>query len=84
MMVAGVPLRDEDVLALTGLLDDSGFPDTAEALVVALEAGQALVALSITDREAILRVLDDPPRGLAELRSVLLVEREGRVRQGLV
>ena len=49
-----------------------------------LDAEQALVALSIADREAILRVLDDPPTGLAELRGVLVAEHEGRVRDGLV
>ena len=36
------------------------------------------------DREAILRVLDDPPAGLAELRGVLLAKHQGRVRDGLV
>jgi uncharacterized protein (DUF1778 family) len=66
------------------MLDDSGFVDTAEALVVALEAKQALVALSIADREAILRVLDDPPAALAELRSALLAEHRARLRDGLV
>ena len=33
----------------------------ADALLAALDAEQDLVALSIDDREAILRVLDDPP-----------------------
>jgi hypothetical protein len=84
MMVAGVPVRNQDVLHMTGLMDDSGFHDTAEALVVALEADQALVPLTIEDREAIWRALDDPSEGLAELRGVLLAEHEGRVREGLV
>ena len=52
--------------------------------MVALEAEQAMVALTIQDREAILRTLDDPPAGLAELRGVLLDEHQGRVRDGLV
>jgi hypothetical protein len=43
------------------------------------------VALIVVDRESILRALDDPPSdGLAELRAVLLVEHEWRVREGLV
>jgi hypothetical protein len=42
------------------------------------------VALTIPDREAILRALDDPPKGLAELRGVLLREHEWRLRVGLV
>ena len=61
-----------------------GFDDTAEALTVALEAEQALVALTIQDREAILRTLVEPPAALAELRAVLLKEHEGRLRGGLV
>ena len=83
MMLAGIPVRDPDVLDLAWLLRSAGFDDTAEALIVALEAEQALVALSIADREAILRTLD-PPIALAELRAVLLNEHEGRVRDGLV
>jgi hypothetical protein len=35
-------------------------------------------------REAILRVLDDPPEGLADLPAVLLEEHTWRVREGLV
>jgi hypothetical protein len=84
MYVAGVRVRDKDVLALARLLHDAGFDDTAEALVVALEAEQGIVGLSIEDRQAILRTLDDPPVGLAKLRGVLLAEHEWRVREGLV
>lgn len=84
MTLAGVPVHDEDVLDLARLLHDAGFDDTAEVLVVALEAEQAVVALSIADREAIFRALDDPPDRLAELRGVLLQEHEWRRREGLV
>jgi hypothetical protein len=42
-------------------------------------------ALSVADREAILRALAAAPGGeLAELRGVLLVEHDWRVREGLV
>ena len=41
MMLAGIPVRDDDVLELARLLHEAEFDDTAEALVVALEAGQA-------------------------------------------
>ncbi len=75
---------DEDVLALADLLHDAGFDDTAEALVTALEAERTFVALSVQDREQILRSLDDPPIELAELRGVLLRGHEWRVRVGLV
>jgi hypothetical protein len=60
MYVAGVRVREEDVLDLARLLHDAGFDDTAEALVVALEAEQGIVGLCMQDREAILRTLDDP------------------------
>ena len=43
-----------------------------------------VLALTIPEREAILRALDDPPDGLCELRGVLLREHEWRVREGLV
>jgi hypothetical protein len=50
----------------------------------ALEREAVGLALSIDDRERILRALDDPPDGLAELRGVLLREHEWRLRDGLV
>jgi hypothetical protein len=84
MYVAGVRVTDEDVLVLARRLYDAGLDDTAEALVVALEAEEGVVGLSIEDREAILRTLDDPPMGLAQLRGVLLSELEWRAREGLV
>jgi hypothetical protein len=82
--LAGIPVCDEDVLELARLLHEAGFDDTADALTVALEAELPLVALSIADREAILRALDDPPIELAELHGVLLREHQWRVRVGLV
>jgi hypothetical protein len=84
MMLAGVPVRDQNVLELVAMLQEAGFDDTAEALTVALEAEQALVALSIADREAILRTLDDPPLAFAMLRGSLLREREARLRGGVL
>ena len=51
--------------------------DTLEGAVVARLPD---VALTISDRVAILRVLDDAPDGaLAQLRAVLLQEHVGRV-----
>ena len=77
-MIAGVPVSDEYTLDLARLLFDAGFEDTAEALIVALEAEQEIVALSIEDRDAILGTLIDPPSGLVALRDVLFTEYEGR------
>jgi hypothetical protein len=42
-----------------------------------------VLALSITGRESILRVLEDGPAEYAELRATLLKEHEWRVREGL-
>jgi hypothetical protein len=51
----------------------------------ALRLGITIVALSVDDRERILRALDAPPSDfLAELRGVLIVEHEWRVDEGLV
>jgi hypothetical protein len=43
----------------------------------------ALLALTIDERAIILAALEDPPDGLAELRSVLLNEHQWRQREGL-
>ena len=83
MMLAGVRVGKADGLELARALSDAGFDDTADVLTVAWEADQGLVALTVTDRERILRVLDEPPGGLAELRAVLLQEHERRGRHGL-
>ena len=84
MRLAGVSVRDENIAALAELLLGASFEETADALLVALDSEQDLVALSAADREAILQVLDDPPIGLAELRGVLLAKHEGRVQRGSV
>ena len=83
--LAGTSVPEHNVADLARLLFAAGLEETGDALLVALDAEQDIVALSIADREAILRVLDDPPtNGLAELRGVLLPEHEGRLRDGLV
>ena len=43
-----------------------------------------MLALTIPERETIIRALNDAPPGLKELRAVLLREHVGRVRDGLV
>jgi hypothetical protein len=48
-----------------------------------LVSGQSEVSLTIPDRVAILAVLDDPPKGLAELRAALLSERVWRRSEGI-
>lgn len=66
--LAGIPIADRDVLELARNLRDAGFAETAETLEDAYDAERGVLALTIADREAILRALDDPPDGLAELR----------------
>jgi hypothetical protein len=82
--LAGIPVRDQDVLALSQLPRDAGFDETAEKLENGYDRETKVLALTITDREVILRALDDPPDSLAEFRGVLLREHEWRVREGLV
>jgi hypothetical protein len=72
MLLAGVRISEPVVLDLAGRLRDAAFDSTAETLEDAQASQRAVVALTISDREAILRVLDDPPKGLAGLRGVLL------------
>ncbi len=84
MRLAGVSVREENVADLARLLFAAGYENTGDALLVALDAAQDLIALSVADREAILRVLGDPPMGLAELGGVLLAEHESRAPDGLV
>ena len=72
------------MLELARLLRDAGFDDTAARLEDAYDLETKVLALTIPDREQILRALDDPPSdGLAELRGVLVREHEWRKRVGL-
>ena len=84
MMLAGLRVRDADVLELARLLREAGFVLTAERLEDAYDLETNVLALEVAEREQLLRVLDDPPKTLGELRGVLLQEHEGRVRDGLV
>jgi hypothetical protein len=85
VQLAGIPIRDEDVFKLAGLLRTGGFEDVANKLTHALLIETKVLALSDADRESMLWALDEPPTdGLAELRGVLLGEHDWRVREGLV
>ena len=56
---------------------------TAERLERAYDREARIVALDVPDREAILRVLEECPEDLLELRATLLQEHVWRTRQGL-
>ena len=83
-MLAGLEVPDRLVLDLAACLRTGGFDDSAETLEAAFEDERASVALTITDREAILRALAECPYGLSELRGVLLLEQEWRLTEGLI
>ena len=81
-MLAGIPVLDRHVLELTRRLRASGFLDTAETIELAHDS-ERVVALTVPDREAILRTLEDSPDELADLRGVLLREHAWRMEHGL-
>ena len=83
MELAGLEIARPAVLELVDLLNTAGHDDTSALLLIADASGEERVGLSITDREAILSVLSNPRDGLLELRSVMLAEHVGRVRDGL-
>lgn len=84
IQLAGTHVSDRDTFELARVLRDAGFAELAQKLEQCLTLGTKIVGLSITDRESMLRALDDPPHGLAQLHGVLLREHEWRVREGLV
>lgn len=80
MMLAGTPVDDKLVLTLAGKLRDAALDDTAEKLETAYDREAKILALTIPDREPILRCLEDGPAEFGELRPVLLREHDWRVR----
>jgi hypothetical protein len=63
MMLAGIPVLDRVIVDIIRGLRQAGFDSTGEALDLAFAAEQRVAALTILDREAILRVLEDCPSG---------------------
>jgi hypothetical protein len=74
------PARSELVRELAARVDEP----TAAVLERALEVETVVLALSIEDRERILRALEECPDSLGDLRAVLLQEHVWRVREGIV
>ena len=87
MWLAGIPVADKTVLQLAASLREAELVDTAERLERAYDREARIVALDVTDREAILRVLEECPDGLLELRTTpsagacLAPARRARLRQ---
>ena len=84
MFLAGLEVPDRLVLELARCLRGEGLVGSAETLEDAYDSQREFVSLTISDREAILRALEDCPYGLAELRGVLTLEHAWRVDSGLV
>jgi len=84
VLLAGFEIPTSDVLDLSVMLRRADYAHAADTIEGAIVAALPDVALTIPDRMAILRVLEDARDGaLAELRAVLLQEHVGRVRDGL-
>jgi hypothetical protein len=77
--LAGIPVADKTA----GSLREAELVDTAERLERAYDREARIVALDVPDREAILRVLEEGPDELLELRATLLQERVWLQREGL-
>ena len=60
MHLAGIPLRDELVLELARLVDDDALSSRLET---AYGRMTKVLALTIPERETIIRALDEPPPG---------------------
>jgi hypothetical protein len=67
----GIPVDDRLLLELSSRLRDAGLDDAAETLEDAYYAERRVAALTIPDREAILRVLEDCPDEFAELARIM-------------
>jgi hypothetical protein len=82
MYLEGVRIADSDLLELALLLREAGFAAEAHKLEDAYRHGdETTLALTIQEREAIIRALEDAPVGLEELRAALLQEHVWRQRE---
>ncbi len=78
MLLAGIEVRDTDLLELAARVRRAGHGDTADKLERAWSDETTTLALETDDREALVQVLDDGPEELDGLRLVLLQEGERR------
>ena len=82
-IVGGIRISRERALELAAMLTRAGSDHTARVLLKAITEGNEFVALTMSDREAILAVLDRPSDELVDLRTALFAElnwRRGMVR----
>jgi hypothetical protein len=78
MMLAGLFVRPELVRELAELV----YEPTASVLELALDRKIAVVALTIEDRERILRALDDPPPGSRSFAACCFASTSGGCMRG--
>jgi hypothetical protein len=83
MFLAGLQVPDARVLELAHRLSTAGFQELGERLEAAWRREVKVFGLGVADREAILRVLEDCPEELTDLRATLLQEHVGRQRDGI-
>jgi hypothetical protein len=74
MTIAGTQLGDAAVAELALVLRRAGEVDLAQYIGHAIDNGRDVLDLNRRDCDDILRVLDDPPVSLVELRGGLLQE----------
>ena len=83
MMLNGIPVPNDAVRDLAGIVWHAGAVELADRLERALDTEVKLLAQSREERTIVLNALDDPPHQLAELRAVLLADHQWWVRKGL-
>jgi hypothetical protein len=83
MLLAGIEVEGETVALLARLLHDDYYHHVGDKLEHALDGRAEALGLTISERNAILDVLDDPPLSLMPLRDVLFNEYVWRVQNGL-
>ena len=85
MRIAGIELTDRAVLALAAQLRQHGYECTAISIERAFDAVAHDYALSIEQREQVIRSLDNrPDRQLGQLRERLLGKHVDQARRELV
>jgi hypothetical protein len=83
MCLAGIPVAGDEVVELVVRLRAADITTVADHLERTLDRGTRIVALDEDERHAILRVLEECPDGLLELRATLVQEVAWRHEHGL-
>ena len=79
MLVGGVPIEERLLRELTRVVDRK----LAQRLDTALLYRAKVLGLTVAEREAILKALEDSPPELEELRAILLQDPQWRLNERL-